>query len=403
MTAWQDQPPLITKPLSRREVRESERGAAADSSIASEIVVAVDRIPSEPVSVAVAPIGRRSQRSSELATDSEIPDSASGDRAREVNRVNDVNFSVESVTAAAELDAQPVPVEERSVSRRELRAREVRTLPGLEKPEISDPLAQITTSPKSATDTSDALALGLHPVLEMEQPLRRSRTRLLSTEQDSGSAGALAEDNARAAASQSETEKLAAVPPLVDPDPGAARPVHDQIGAAAGEPSSWTPPTGHWSTQAAIDDDEQIQENTLSRNIAETSGAVTTNALVLPVLPVGDLTRPLGSTGEILITGTIDLPRGYGTTGALPARYDHSDVDTLLEATDREDAEANPESAPVSAINAVNTNTSTLGALDLKKARSGSRLPLFLGVAATVVLAGIVVLVIAAIGFGAFK
>ncbi len=133
------------------------------------------------------------------------------------------------------------------------------------------------------------------------------------------------------------------------------------------------------------------------------SGAITTSALVLPSLPSDSLTRPLGSTGEILITGTIDLPRSLGSTGAHPGRYDHSDVDAFLEAGDREDFESNPDSAPVRAIRAVSTHTSTRGVMEAKKPKGNSRLPLILGVAATVMAVGVVVLVVCAMLFGVFK
>ncbi len=190
--------------------------------------------------------------------------------------------------------------------------------------------------------------------------------------------------------------------------PAPARPAFDA--PAPTEPARFTPandtggftrPTGHWSTQALIDDDEQV-ETTLSRNIGATSGAITTNALVIPSLPSEELLRPLGSTGEILITGTIDLPRSMGSTGAHPERYDHSDVDALLEASDREDS-ADNDSAPVRAIRAVSTHTGAGAVLEAAKPHAGSRVPLILAISGAAIAVGVVVLVVAGIFFGVFR
>lgn len=154
-------------------------------------------------------------------------------------------------------------------------------------------------------------------------------------------------------------------------------------------------PVGHWSRQAATDEGE-VDGITLSRNIGATSGAVTANHLVISSVPtVNDLLKPFSPTGEIMITGTIDLPRSLGTTGAHPARYDHSDVDTLLEASDREDS--NVDSAPVRAIRAVSTHTSSRGLIGAGKPPRSSRLPMILAVSTAAVAAVVVVLFVAGI------
>jgi hypothetical protein len=167
-------------------------------------------------------------------------------------------------------------------------------------------------------------------------------------------------------------------------------------------PGSYSPPVGHWSTQASIDDDEQVQENTFSRNVGATSGAITTSALVMPSIPtVDDILSPLGSTGEILITGSINLPSSMGTTGVHPARYDHSDVDALLEADDREDSD-HPDSAPVRAIRAVSTHTATGAMISAQKPKAESRLPLILAVSAAAMAVGVVVLFVVGMIFKIF-
>ena len=172
--------------------------------------------------------------------------------------------------------------------------------------------------------------------------------------------------------------------------------------AVAAADDAYVPPVGHWSTQALIDDDEQVQENTFARDVGATSGAITTSALVLPSMPTGeDIMGPLSGTGEILITGSINLPSSMGSTGVHPARYDHSDVDALLEADDREDS-SDPESAPVRAIRAISTNTVSGDVINSMRPQKTSRLPLILIVSAAVMAVGVVVLLVAGIIFKIF-
>lgn len=232
------------------------------------------------------------------------------------------------------------------------------------------------------------------PVPELATPdpllVRRGRVRTVSN--DNRGVDALAEFDALTGQSDAP---VFLEPPKADPREGAPRSV------SSSEPSTFTPPFGHWSTQASIDDDEQAPESTITRNIAATSGAITTNALVIPSLPSESALRPFGNTGEIMITGTIDLPRSLGSTGAHPARYDHSDVDALLEATDREDW-SNTDSAPVRAIRAVSTQSSTRGIMDVTKPKGSSRLPMILAITGGAILLAAVALVIVAMVTGIF-
>jgi hypothetical protein len=182
--------------------------------------------------------------------------------------------------------------------------------------------------------------------------------------------------------------------PAEEPAPAHPSPQTDGTG--------FTPPVGHWSTQALIDDDEQVSDGTVGgRDVAATSGALTTNALVLPSIPTVDgIMGPLSGTGEILITGSINLPSSIGNTGVQPANYDHSDVDALLEATDREDAE--PGSAPVRAIRAVSTNTGAGDVIGSMKPPKVSKVPMVLTITASSMGVGVVGLLVAGLIFKIF-
>ena len=176
-------------------------------------------------------------------------------------------------------------------------------------------------------------------------------------------------------------------------------PVPDQATDGA-EPGVYTPPFGHWSMQAKIDDEIQTLDHSVRRDLSTSSGAITTSALVLPSIPqVGDVTRPISNTGEILITGSIDLPRSLGSTGSYPTHFDRSDVDAIIAADDREDSAA--DSAPVRAIRAVSTNNDS-PALVAEGAAKESRTPFVLAIIAAATLVITVALVIAGFIFNVF-
>jgi hypothetical protein len=445
MTAWQDQPPLGNQQLSRRQVRQNERGDAVDVAPTSAEQadfagfpregwdteargVAATQAPSpdnlqaatrrsqrslqavepqapEPLDYATQgrqqtqnPDGQQLRRRSGPPVDGHQPqDAEPQQQSSPAYRVRDFSpegrrtsfSSTTPVEVAASEDLQyrtqgspaqvaPAPVPpapiERTLSRRELRA--------LRNPQA--PAAAIPAPPEL-----------------VEPPHLRERNRQASTEQDYRTGDALAEF----AALTGQVPAPAVTPQYSAPDfpPPEEQAIPTQVDSSPEsqqpqEPSTYTPPTGHWSTQAMIDDDEQVQENTLSRNVGATSGAITTSVLVLPSLPSEDVLRPLGSTGEILLTGTIDLPRSLGSTGAHPERYEHPDVDAFLEQGDREDSA--PDSAPVRAITAVSTHTSTRNVMEAKKSKDNSRLPVILAVAATAMAVGVVVLVVGGLVFG---
>ena len=148
--------------------------------------------------------------------------------------------------------------------------------------------------------------------------------------------------------------------------------------------------SGHWRVQAAIEDDEQPYENTLSRTVGSNTSAITTSALVLPSVPQPDsILNNLTATGEILVTGTIDLPRSLGSTGAHPSRVDNSDFED-----DPLDSQiAAPDSAPIRAIRAVSSNTSSRAVIETKRP-TGTRLLTGVIIVASVLCVGLVGLLV---------
>lgn len=165
-------------------------------------------------------------------------------------------------------------------------------------------------------------------------------------------------------------------------------------------PVAKTAPFGHWSTQGAPDPAVE-GDAAHSRTVGVTTGAITTHALVLPSITDSSdhLLTPLTSTGEIMITGSIDLPRSFGSTGAHPALFDHPDVDAIIEQSDREDASS--ESAPVRAIRAVSSNSSARGVIEAP-APPKSRLPRIVGTAAGAALLVVASVIGAGFAFNVF-
>ena len=172
-------------------------------------------------------------------------------------------------------------------------------------------------------------------------------------------------------------------------------PSTEQTDAAA-----YAPPVGHWSRQAQMDDESQPFENTLSRDVGGGNVATTTNALVLPMIPArDDFSSVLNATGEIMVTGTINLPGSVGSTGRDSRHYDDPEVDHLF---DQFDAEvANTGSAPVRAITAVSSHTATRGGIETPRKQSNRMLNVLL-VTACVMAVAVAGLLIAGFVFKIF-
>jgi hypothetical protein len=177
--------------------------------------------------------------------------------------------------------------------------------------------------------------------------------------------------------------------------PAPSEPVVEATIVELVEPSTSTPPTGHWSTQAQLDDETQMSDTPLSRNIGNTSGAITTSALVLPSIPNHDF-GPLTS-GEIMVTGSISLSEAFTTTGAHPKQLDESDLDHLLDPGDHQ--VASTDSQPVRAIKAVSTHTSSRGVIATVKPKGTKGLTaLIIAATGMAVVVGALFIVLVATG-----
>ena len=143
--------------------------------------------------------------------------------------------------------------------------------------------------------------------------------------------------------------------------------------------------------------DEDEIETTINRRVG--SGTTTTSALVLPEIPNGpDIRGPLTSTGEIMLTGSIDLPRNLAATGQSD-RYDGGGIDDLFDLSDHE--VISTDSSPVRAIRAVSTHTSGHGVTHTQKPK-GTRALTALLIAASSMAVVVAGLLVAAFAFNVF-
>ncbi|MEN0102574.1 MAG: hypothetical protein AAGC90_06580 [Curtobacterium sp.] len=137
-------------------------------------------------------------------------------------------------------------------------------------------------------------------------------------------------------------------------------------------------PTGHWSTQAHDSHDAEVHdEETGTRRVAETR----TNALILPNSALADPTGALNATGEVILTGSIDLPASLSSTGS-HRPIDGAEVDRLL---DQHDEQPETDASPVRASRAVSSHTSTRQVVLAAAKPKESRTPLILGITVSAV------------------
>jgi hypothetical protein len=167
----------------------------------------------------------------------------------------------------------------------------------------------------------------------------------------------------------------------------------------------WTPPIGHWSVDAdgaqaeTVQPDQSLDE-LINRGIGAGGIPTTTNALILPTIPhQGNTVSPISNTGEIMITGSFDLPRSLGSTGAHPNLFDSSEMDHMMDQLDAD--QLGGDSAPVSASRAVSTHASTRDMLTPPKKQHAS-LPMVLVITTAALAVGVLALFVTGYLLGIF-
>ena len=162
---------------------------------------------------------------------------------------------------------------------------------------------------------------------------------------------------------------------------------------AQNEPAPWTAPIGHWSNQLEAEDHRfDAIESTINRSVGGTSAS--TSALVLPEIPMGsDIRGALTHTGEVMLTGSINLPLSLSSTGTT-ARIDQGGIDDLFDWRDEELVSL--DSQPVRAVTAVSTSIRGHGVTHTHKPK-GTR-----GLTALLVTACVLAVVVTGLIIAAF-
>jgi hypothetical protein len=280
--------------------------------------------------------------------------------------------------------------------------------PAAQRPAAEQPAAEQSPAEQSPADTERTLTRReLRAMLQAQQ-----------AEQSAPAQTAPAEEEAAAVEPKTTLQSQADVPAAWEatPAPASAQSFADILSPPDAEaespvppPRPYQPPTGHWSIAASEPDDaepnsaEQPAESrdpAYARSRVSTGTVTSSNALILPSVPsIADATGPLTSTGEILVTGSIDLPRSLGATGTHSDRFDSSDIDRLFEQSEGEQNTA--DVAPIRASRAVSTHTSTRDTITPRKHPS-NKLPTVLAITAAVLALGVVGLLVAAYVFKVF-
>jgi hypothetical protein len=151
-------------------------------------------------------------------------------------------------------------------------------------------------------------------------------------------------------------------------------------------------PAGHWSTFAHDSNDAELHdEETGTRRVTETRS----NAIILPNSALADPTGALNATGEVILTGSIDLPSSLSSTGS-HRPIDGAEVDRLLE---QQDEQPETDASPVRASRAVSSHTSTRQVVLAAAKPKDSKASVVIAVAASaigVVAAGVIVVALLA-------
>ncbi|NQX10129.1 hypothetical protein HQQ80_00630 [Microbacteriaceae bacterium VKM Ac-2855] len=359
-------------PLTRRELRERERsaaGAAAPSAAPTtsrRAATTTSTVAGDTPVIAGPPVSRA------------VPVEPTPSEAPELR---------DPVTPARDSDTAP----ERTLTRRELRAllaqqqaQQVAALPDVNESAPDDDVAEdsIPGGDERADDSTPRPVSAAIPVITLfERPPGDDPSVAGSTGETASASTGPAEDEPKLHTALFASIGSGAL------DDGEAKPTEIT--------GSFTVPIEHLHITEELDNkargDADVSFDALiAQGVASTAAVTTTNALILPTITSAPSAGG-PDTGEVLVTGTIDLPRSLGSTGQHPNLYDSPDVDRMFDRVDRDQAPA--DSVPVRASSAISTHTSTRGVIAPQQ-KKGVSLPVVLAITAAALLVGVVVLLV---------
>ncbi len=188
----------------------------------------------------------------------------------------------------------------------------------------------------------------------------------------------------------------------IDDDPDDGEPV-TAVTSSAGPILSplFSPPVERPESHIVMDDSARSFDDLISARPVGATNAYATSALVLPAVPSSmDIGSALDETGEVIITGSINLPPSMGANGAPAEGIESSELDALLDHHEYENVDG--DVAPVSASRAVSTTGGSSGTMVTPPKRGRANVPVILAITAGVLAIGVVGLLLAAFVFRIF-
>jgi hypothetical protein len=265
------------------------------------------------------------------------------------------------------------------------------------------PSPEVLTAPQSAAETAERTdvlpvvdSAGIVPASSLKS--RPSAANDVAATSDSSEPKQELTRRERRALAHAEQQVTGTIAGDGLPDGGASEETRQSLAAFLPLPSApvLTTPTGHWSAEdaEAAHDAPPAPVTSYEDLLLRGSGAggipSTSNALILPSIPQqGAISGPLTSTGEIMLTGSIDLPMNFGRSAATASQFDSAEIDGMLD--DLGDGRENDDVTPVSASRAVSSHVSTRGVLAPPRKRWGS-LPIVLSTVVAVLAVGVIAL-----------
>lgn len=242
------------------------------------------------------------------------------------------------------------------------------------------PEAGATDAPARATPADDAAVPPLPTSASSVASSTPAVFPLSLDEDDTNEVPVLAAPGSAPAAAPTSASRPVSAPTSAPRASGAPAPEAPRVPASFQRPTEPKPvttafeaPVGHWSQQAHDSHDAEVHDTeTGTRRVAVTN----TNAIILPNSALADPTGALNATGEVILTGSIDLPASLSSTGS-HRPIDGAEVDRLLE---QHDEQPDTDASPVRASRAVSSHTSTRQVVLAAAKPKESRTPLILGV-----------------------
>ncbi|MET4639868.1 hypothetical protein [Mycetocola sp. 2940] len=377
------------QPLSRRQLREQQRTTETSST----------------------PIETPSRRASTTSavTGGEIFD---GNPAP-----GEPELSTDEVAELEEAEAAGLPL-----TRRQARDLErVRTAslsvvtPALEEPETADAAASVPDAPRDGAEASvggkGKKGTPAKQVSKKNPKRGQTPSSKLPSFVPSSAPATVAEPDvvdAELVPADVEDEAPSSSAPVVLPSLPSESAFGPAVTAQVAGKGDATPKLSSSFGQAVLAEDEgasaatvaQPFDQIIARGLEEAGNGVNTSSIILPSMPNSHpLTGPLSANGNVVITGSIDLPSG--STGANPDHFDRSDIDAMFDAED----ETRPATAgtPVSASKAVSTHTATRDVITPPAPARSNRLLLILAITAGVLAVAVLSVIIVGIAAGAFQ